>query len=103
MPSAPQGAALPRGPRPRESLAAGAPPRGLVTWCVAPSRPASSSPPAAAGEPIARASSPGGSVSAGVGHGGSGRLERFRVEPDGAGRVKLVFVGWKPFAEDKGA
>jgi hypothetical protein len=25
------------------------------------------------------------------------------VEPDGAGRVKLVFVGWKPFAEDDAA
>jgi hypothetical protein len=38
-----------------------------------------------------------------VGPGGSGRFERFRVEPDGAGRVKLVFVGWKPFADDEGA
>jgi hypothetical protein len=112
-PSAPQGAPLPRAPRPRESLAAGAPPRGLVAWCVGPGALGGPSSRDDAGGPAARASSPGGGgVGAGggeevcvlsVGSGGSGRFERFRVEPDGAGRVKLVFVGWKPFAEDEGA
>jgi hypothetical protein len=116
-PSAPQGAPLPRAPRPRESLATGAPPRGLVAWCVSPaSLPAPASSPS--DEQIARASPPGGGggggggVGAGSGEevcvlsvpsGGSGRFERFRVEPDGPGKVKLVFVGWKPFAEDEAA
>jgi hypothetical protein len=106
MPSAPQGSALPRAPRPRETLATGAPPRGLVAWCVAPSAPGP-----AGGEAVARAPSPVAAAAAAqeevcvvsVGLGGSGRFERFRVEPDGAGRVKLVFVGWKPFAEDEAA
>src|SRR5204862_3999368 len=97
MPSAPQGAPLPRAPRPRESLATGAPPRGLVAWCVSPEALASpavaSSGGGDAGEPIARASSPSAGGGGGeevcvlsVGPGGSGRFERFRVEPDGAGR-----------------